>query len=87
MITNPFLAAFMSAIQMTHSAPVENPTTATDPYNCGYVRTRWNSSVIAGIFALDNCEPFYYNETIGGYQDAFAYALYGGCACRFYSCV
>ncbi|KAF2622123.1 hypothetical protein BU25DRAFT_463082 [Macroventuria anomochaeta] len=58
---------------------------SADPYNCGYVRTRWNSSVVAGIFALGHCEPFYYNETIGAYQDAFAYTLYGGCTCRFYS--
>ncbi|KAF1924502.1 uncharacterized protein M421DRAFT_8804 [Didymella exigua CBS 183.55] len=58
---------------------------SADPYNCGYVRTRPSSSVVAGIFALNKCEPIFYNETISDYQDAFAYTLYGGCSCRFYT--
>ncbi|KAF9695972.1 hypothetical protein EKO04_006279 [Ascochyta lentis] len=69
------IAVLLSAIRITHSAPIENPSLPYDPYNCGYVRTRWNSSVVAGIFALEGCAPFYYNETIGDYQDAFAYTL------------
>ena len=82
-LTSSLLAAFLLAIHFTQSAPVKPPVTA-DPYNCGYVRTRYNSSVVAGIFALETCTPFYYNESIGNYQDAFAYTLYGGCTCRFY---
>jgi len=87
MLTTTFLTAVLSAVRITQSAPVDNLTISADLYNCGYVRTRWNSSVVAGIFALGDCAPFYYNNTIGGYQDVFAYTLYGGCTCRFYSCV
>ena len=87
MLVSSLLTAFLSVVQTTQSAPVDNPSMSAEPYNCGYVRTRWNSSVVAGIFAFGACEPFYYNETIGDYQDAFAYTLYGGCACRFYSYV
>ena len=87
MLATSLLTALLSAVHVTQSAPVDNLAISADPYNCGYVRTRWNSSVVAGIFALGHCEPFYYNETIGAYQDAFAYTLYGGCTCRFYSSV
>lgn len=87
MIGTSLLAIFLSAAQITQSVPVDSSTISAEAYNCGYVRTRWNSSVIAGVFAFGDCVPFYYNETIGDYQDAFAYMLYGGCTCRFYSCV
>ncbi|KAF3053166.1 hypothetical protein E8E11_011289 [Didymella keratinophila] len=67
------------------SAPVGNTANSTEPYNCGYVRTRPDSSAVAGIFAYDACMPFFYNETFHDYEKAFAYTLYGGCTCRFYS--
>lgn len=84
MFTHALLVSLLSAAQLTQSMPVDTLAPLADPYNCGYVRTRLNSSAIAGIFAFDACKPFFYNETINGYQDAFAYALYGGCSCRFY---
>ncbi|UPX10625.1 uncharacterized protein EKO05_0001271 [Ascochyta rabiei] len=87
MLVASFVAALLSAVEVTYSAPIEGSSPPSDPYNCGYVRTRWNSSAVAGIFALESCTLFYYNETIGNYQDAFAYTLYGGCTCRFYSIV
>jgi hypothetical protein len=78
------LVTLLSAVSTTMSAPVDNPAISADPYNCGYVRTRPNSSAVAGIFAYDSCMPFFYNETIRDYEKAFAYTLYGGCTCRFY---
>jgi hypothetical protein len=61
------------------------PTTSTgDPYMCGYVLTRQNSSAYAGLSAFGYCEPIYYNETIHGWQDAYAWKMFGGCECRFY---
>jgi hypothetical protein len=76
--------ALLSAVPITLSTPIGTTAMSEDPYNCGYVRTRPNSSVVAGIFAHDACMPFFYNETIRDYQDAFAYTLYGGCSCHFY---
>ncbi|KAH7080599.1 hypothetical protein BKA63DRAFT_247767 [Paraphoma chrysanthemicola] len=67
---------------VTSSAPLSNP--ATEPYNCGYVLTQHNSSAYAGIYAYESCEPIYYNTSSGGYQDAYAYWMFGGCGCRFY---
>ena len=87
MLANCLLTTLLSTVQITQSAPVNSPTMSADPYNCGYVHTRWNKSAVAGIFALGKCEPFYYNETTGACQDAFAYTRYGGCTCRFYSFV
>jgi hypothetical protein len=86
MFAIPFLTVFLSSIRFTQSAVVISLATA-DSYNCGCVRTRWNSSVVAEIFALEVCVPFYYNETICNYQDAFSYTLYRGRACRFHSYV
>lgn len=60
------------------------PTSSPEPYMCGYVLTRHNSSAYASISALDACAPFYYNETNQDYQDAFAYKLFGGCECGFF---
>lgn len=87
MFAQSVLATLLLAAPFTRSVPLYDLHISINPYNCGYVRTRWNSSVVAGIFAYGACKPFYYNETIGGYQDAYAYTLYGGCDCRFYSYV
>ena len=62
------------------SAPVSDPN-----YNCGYVFTKPNENVHASLSAYDTCASFYYNSTINGYQDAYAYKLFGGCKCGFYS--
>ncbi|KAH6614816.1 hypothetical protein C7974DRAFT_320494 [Boeremia exigua] len=85
MFLSSLLAALLSAAPLTQSAPVDYPQIPADPYNCGYVRPHWNVSVVAGVFAYDSCSAFFFNETLGGWQDAFAYALYGGCICRFYT--
>ncbi|CAO2650676.1 Nn.00g019680.m01.CDS01 [Neocucurbitaria sp. VM-36] len=58
----------------------------SDPsYNCGYVLTKPNENVHASLAPYDTCASFYYNQSINGYQDAYAYKLFGGCACGFYS--
>lgn len=67
------------------AAPLTDPN--PEPYNCGYVLTEHNSSAYAGIYAHGFCEPIYYNETIRDFQDAYAYRMYGGCACQFYGYV
>jgi hypothetical protein len=58
--------------------------TAPDLYNCGYALTRHNSSAYAGLYAWNRCEAIFYNNTIHGYQDAYAYSMYGGCECKFF---
>jgi hypothetical protein len=78
------LTGMLSAISPIYAAPFPHTALEADPYNCGYVRTRWNSSVVAGISAFGACTPFFFNDTINDYQDAFAYTLYGGCHCQFY---
>ncbi|KAF2131800.1 hypothetical protein P153DRAFT_430016 [Dothidotthia symphoricarpi CBS 119687] len=85
MLLTSLLATLLSTVPTTLSAPVTVPVTLDNyPYQCGYARTRWNSSVIAGLSAWGTCTPFFWNATIVDYQDAFAYGIYGGCACRFY---
>jgi hypothetical protein len=73
------LTYFLTLLSTTLSLP-----TAPDPYNCGYVLTRHNSSAYASIHAWNHCVVIYYNETIRDYQDAYAYHMYGGCECKFY---
>jgi hypothetical protein len=84
MIYAQILTVMLSAISPIHAAPFLHAALETEPYNCGYVRTRLNSSVVAGISAFGACTPFFFNKTINDYQDAFAYTLYGGCQCQFY---
>ena len=84
MLALSVIVTLLSAAPTTLSAPAGIMANSTEPYNCGYVRTRPNSSAVAGIFAYDACMPFSYNETIHDYEKAFAYTLYGGCTCHFY---
>lgn len=78
------IVALLSAAPTILSAPVGNTANSIEPYNCGYVRTRPNSSAVSGIFAYDASMSFFYNESIHDYEKAFSYMLYGGCTCRFY---
>jgi hypothetical protein len=62
------------------------PAAPSDPtYQCGYVLTKPNANVHAGLSALESCTPFFYNDTVADYQDAYAYKLFGGCECGFYA--
>jgi hypothetical protein len=74
-----FLLSLLAASPITLSAP-----TYSELYNCGYVLTVRNSSAYAGISAFGDCTAIYYNQSIPGYQDAYAYSLYGGCQCSFH---
>jgi hypothetical protein len=76
--------SLLSILPIALSAPAALPAALEDPYQCGYVLTERNSSSYAGLSAFKYCAPFYYNETISDYQDAFAYRLWGGCQCSFY---
>jgi hypothetical protein len=80
MLLTALLPALLSSLPPTSSLP----TTTRDLYQCGYVLTIHNSSAYAGLSAYDACAPFFYNDTISDYQEAFAYGLYGGCGCSFY---
>lgn len=71
----------------TTTSPSPSSSSYPDLYMCGYVSTRHNSSAYASIFALNACAPFFYNETIRDYQDAFSYKLFGGCKCGFFGYV
>ena len=81
----PLLLTLLPAALALPQSPTSTPTSTPtpEPYNCGYALTRHNSSAFVGLYAHDRCEIFFFNETIIGYQDAFAYRLYGGCECRF----
>jgi len=82
--TNIFFT-LLSALPITLSAPATAiQTRYDDPYQCGYVLTEHNSGAFAGLSAYSSCTPIYYNESIPGYQDAFAYSVFGGCRCSFY---
>ncbi|KAI8936171.1 hypothetical protein NX059_006605 [Plenodomus lindquistii] len=70
-------------------APPSTPSSPPDytlpePYNCGYALTEHNSSTSVSLPAINWCAPIYYNESIPGYQEAWAYSLYGGCRCGFF---
>ncbi|KAF1944533.1 hypothetical protein EJ02DRAFT_340781 [Clathrospora elynae] len=78
------LSVLLASLPSTLSFPASN-LPADDPYQCGYVLTEHNSSAYAGLSAFSYCSPFYYNQSISGFQDAFAYRLWGGCQCEFYS--
>jgi hypothetical protein len=79
------LTGLLSTLPATLSAPTSTLTGYGDPYNCGYVLTVRNSSAYAGLSAYTSCTPIYYNQSIPGYQDAFAYSLFGGCECSFHT--
>ncbi|CAG5157040.1 uncharacterized protein ALTATR162_LOCUS4833 [Alternaria atra] len=79
MYLTTFLASLLSALPVALSAP-----TYGEPYNCGYVLTERNSSAYASISAYTDCTAIYYNQSIPGYQEAYAYSLYGGCQCSFH---
>ena len=82
--TNIFVT-LLSALPITLSAPATAiQARYDDPYQCGYVLTEHNSGAFAGLSACSSCTPIYYNESIPGYQDAFAYIVFGGCRCNFY---
>jgi hypothetical protein len=81
MLIPTLLTALLS---IASSTPVATPITDLEPYNCGYVLTRHNSSAYAGLSAFKHCAPFYYNTTLGEFEVAFAYGLYGGCRCQFH---
>ncbi|KAI4924821.1 hypothetical protein J4E85_007938 [Alternaria conjuncta] len=83
------LTGLLSSLTITLSAPLATtPELYGEPYNCGYVLTIRNSSAYAGISAYPpaqaECTAIYYNDTIPGYQDAYAYSLFGGCECSFH---
>ncbi|EAT85885.1 hypothetical protein SNOG_07234 [Parastagonospora nodorum SN15] len=76
-----FLPLLLTLLPAAFSLPHTTTSTHTptpEPYNCGYALTRHNSSAYVGLYAHNRCEDFFFNETIIGYQDAFAYRLYGG---------
>jgi hypothetical protein len=80
-----FVAGLLSTLPVTISAPVSTvPELYGEPYNCGYVLTVRNSSAYASVSAFSDCTAIYYNQSIPGYQDAYAYSLYGGCQCSFH---
>ncbi|RMZ69147.1 hypothetical protein GMOD_00003072 [Pyrenophora seminiperda CCB06] len=78
------IVTLLSALHVTFSAPATSLQARDDPYQCGYVLTELNSSAFAGLSEYSTCTPIYYNESIPGYQDAFAYSVYGGCQCHFF---
>lgn len=84
LLTTLFTATFSLPTDPNSASLSENLTPVPEPYNCGYVLTASNSSSFCGLYALDRCEAFFYNDTIADYQDAFAYHLYGGCECKFF---
>ncbi|KAF1841087.1 uncharacterized protein K460DRAFT_410479 [Cucurbitaria berberidis CBS 394.84] len=79
MLLNIILTTLLSALPSTLSAP-----TSDFNYQCGYVFTKPNANVHAGLSAFNSCTDFFYNSTISDYQDAYAYKLFGGCKCGFY---
>jgi hypothetical protein len=78
------LAGLLSALPSTISARTSSTTHYDGPYMCGYVLTVRNSSAYAGISAYSSCTAIYYNQSIPGYQDAFAYSIFRGCRCTFH---
>jgi len=78
------LMSLLATLPVTHSAPVSALTRYDEPYMCGYVLTIQNSSAYAGLSAYSSCTAIYYNHSIPGYQDAYAYSVFGGCGCSFH---
>ncbi|KAJ5027201.1 hypothetical protein PSV08DRAFT_247580 [Bipolaris maydis] len=78
------LIGLLSTLPSTLSAPASSVAHNDDPQMCGYVLTVQNSSAYAGISAYSSCTPIYYNQSIPGYQAAFAYSIFGGCRCKFH---
>ncbi|EMD61486.1 hypothetical protein GGP41_004093 [Bipolaris sorokiniana] len=78
------LISLLSTLPSTLSAPACSIAHNDDPQMCGYVLTVQNSSAYAGISAYSSCTPVYYNQSIPGYQAAFAYSIFGGCRCTFH---
>ncbi|CBX92907.1 hypothetical protein IAQ61_005743 [Plenodomus lingam] len=80
------IMSLLSTMPLALSAPTDPPPdySLPEPYNCGYVLTEHNSSSYAGLPAINWCAPIYYNESIPGYQEAWAYKLFGGCKCGFF---
>ena len=77
-----YLTTIVTALLSTAlSAPTPS---SYDPVECGYVLTERNSSTYASVFATSSCTDIYYNYSIPGYQDAYAYSLYDGCECTFH---
>lgn len=54
-------------------------------YMCGYVMTIPNDPSFAHLSAYDLCMPFYLNETISDYQEAYSFNIWGGYKCGFYT--
>jgi hypothetical protein len=78
------LATLLITLPTTLSSPASSPIDPYIPYQCGSVLTVRNSSSYAGLSAYGFCTSIYYNHSIPGYQEAFAYQLYGGCGCSFH---
>lgn len=79
------LTTLTTLLPVSLAAPAA-PAAPSDPnYQCGYVLTKPNANVHAGLSALESCTPFFYNDTVADYQDAYAYKLFGGCECGFYA--
>jgi hypothetical protein len=85
MHSTTLLTALLSTFPTTLSAPASTLINPYEPYQCGYVLTARNSSSYAGLSAYGFCTAIYYNHSIPGYQDAFAYRLWGGCQCSFHA--
>ncbi|KAH7388662.1 hypothetical protein BKA66DRAFT_568987 [Pyrenochaeta sp. MPI-SDFR-AT-0127] len=80
MLFIPLLIPLLAVLPNTLSAPV-----SVQGYNnCGFVLTKPEENVHAGLTAFDACTHFFYNTTIEDYQDAYAFNLFGGCKCGFY---
>lgn len=82
MLPTKLITTLLVTLPSIFSAPVTVPG---HDYNCGYVLTKPDENVHAGLSAFDTCNPFFYNSTIGNFQDAYAYKLIGGCSCGFYA--
>jgi hypothetical protein len=76
--------ALLSTIPITLSAPASVRASLYESFDCGYVLTERNSSTYASVSAFPDCTAIYYNYSIPGFQDAYAYSLYDGCECTFH---
>ncbi|KAH8727693.1 hypothetical protein GQ44DRAFT_611175 [Phaeosphaeriaceae sp. PMI808] len=72
-----FLVSLISKIHIVLSLAISK-----EPYMCGYVLPMRNVSLFTGLMDLQYCAPFFFNETLNDYQEAFAYSLFGRCVCH-----
>lgn len=84
MLFTTLLTTFFVSLPSALSVPISN---LNDPdYMCGFVLTAPNENAFLSLHYTGGCLGFF-NATNYGHQDAYAYKLFDGCKCAFFTYV